>query len=539
MKTINKISIIVLGLAALTATSCSDKAFDKYPTDSMQMETYVKNDSEALTVLYDAYYYLRSISSSIITINSVGTDEAYNGKRNNSTDAIALNECTWDATFGISSGVWSNSYYMINRCNIVTDHEADLQNASLVAEAKFLRAYAYFNLVRLFGACPLTVEVIGNYKDLYNYPRESVEKIYTQIESDLTAAIAGLPETRTAAAEQGRATKIAAWTLLGEVQMTRGNYSGAKSTLENVINYANANPTKLGLEEHVADIYNSANPNGKEIIFAAQFNNGATVVTNGFMSSCYINGGVPGTQPVYIYPDGTKFTITIGGGGGGLLMTWELWNKLRENADDERLTKLVYSGTYDTQAVDMASAEVTVFTNPATGGTHANIPNTLKYFDFANQGLTTCRSSCDNIIYRYGGVLLMYAECLNETSGDAVKYINMVRTRAGAPEISVSGKDNVKQALEDECFRELCFEGHRWFDLLRNKRLNAVMTAHYNHRTPGLSPLHQGSDNGMVVTDEKATSGTPATWRFTTDDVLFPIPYDQVQLTDWVNNPGY
>ena len=229
MKTINKISIIVLGLAALTATSCSDKAFDKYPTDSMQMETYVKNDSEALTILYDAYYYLRSISSSIITINSVGTDEAYNGKRNNSTDAIALNECTWDATFGISSGVWSNSYYMINRCNIVTDHEADLQNASLVAEAKFLRAYAYFNLVRLFGACPLTTSVIGNYKDLYTYPRESVENVYAQIESDLTAAISGLPETRTAAAEQGRATKIAAWTLLGEVQMTRGNYSGAKT----------------------------------------------------------------------------------------------------------------------------------------------------------------------------------------------------------------------------------------------------------------------------------------------------------------------
>ena len=425
MKTINKITIIVLGLAALTATSCSDKAFDKYPTDSMQMETYVKNDAEALTILYDAYYYLRTISSSIITINGLGTDEAYNGKRNNGIDAIALNECTWDATFGISSGVWSNSYYMINRCNVVTDHEADLKNGSLIAEAKFLRAYAYFNLVRLFGACPLTTSVIANYKDLYNYDREPVESIYTQIESDLNAAISGLPESRSGA-EAGRATKIAAWTLLAEVQMTRGNYSAAKTTLDNVINYANANPSKLGLEEHVADIYRSSNPNGKEIIFAAQFNNGATVVTNGFMSSCYINGGMPGTQPIYIYPDGTKFTITIGGGGGGLLMTWELWNKLRENQGDERLSALVYSGTYDTQAVDMATDEVTVYTDPDTGGHHANIPNTLKYFDFENMGLTTCRSSCDNIIYRYGGVLLMYAECLNETGGDAVKYINMI-----------------------------------------------------------------------------------------------------------------
>ena len=153
-------------------------------------------------------------------------------------------------------------------------------------------------------------------------------------------------------------------------------------------------------------------------------------------------------------------------------------------------------------------------------------------------GLTTCRSSCDNIIYRYGGVLLMYAECLNETGGDAVKYINMIRERAGIDPIEVSGKDAVKQALEDESLRELCFEGHRWFDLLRNKRLKAVMTAHFNHRTPGLSPLHQGSDNGMVVTDEKATTGTASVWRFG-DDVLFPIPYDQIQLTSWDQNPGY
>ncbi|MCR4859418.1 MAG: RagB/SusD family nutrient uptake outer membrane protein [Bacteroidales bacterium] len=538
MKTINKISIILLALAAMTATSCSDEAFDKYPTDTMQMETYVKNDAEATNILYDAYYYLRSISSSIITINGVGTDEAYNGKRNNGTDAIALNECTWDATFGISSSVWSNCYYMINRCNTVIDHAGDLTDASLVAEAKFLRAYAYFNLVRLFGPVPLTTSVISDYKELYTYGRESVDGVYALIKSDLSAAVSGLPASRSAADEQGRATKIAAWTMLGEAQMTLGDYSGAKSTLENVIKYSASNPTELGLEADVARVYDSTNPNGKEIIFAAQFNNGATVVANGFMSSCYINGGMPGTQPIYIYPDGTPFTITIGGGGGGLLMTWELWNKLREDPADARLTKLVYSGTYDTQAVDLATDEVTVFTNPDTGGTHANIPNTLKYFDFTNQGLSTCRSSCDNIIYRYGGVLLMYAECLNETGGDAVPYINMIRERAGASAISVSGKENVKLALEDECFRELCFEGHRWFDLLRNKRLKAVMTAHYNHRTLGLSPLHQGSDNGMVVTDEKATSGTPSVWRFD-DDVLFPIPYDQIQLTDWTQNTPY
>jgi len=151
----------------------------------------------------------------------------------------------------------------------------------------------------------------------------------------------------------------------------------------------------------------------------------------------------------------------------------------------------------------------------------------------------------DPFIFRLSEMYLTAAEaaCQLGQYAEARQYIRAIIERA----VGADKADDVMDATLDaqllqlvrrERVKELCFEGHRWFDLLRNKRLKAVMTAHFNHRTPGLSPLHQGSDNGMVVADDKAQSGTPSVWRYE-DNVLFPIPYDQIQLTDWDQNPGY
>ena len=134
MKTIGKSAILLLGAAVLGLSSCSNAAFDKYPTDTMQMETYGRDDSEVQNILFDAYYYLRSVSENVNLINGLATDEAYDNKRNNSNDHIRLNESSWDATLGISSSVWTNCYNMINRCNTVL---ARLDNVSETNRALF------------------------------------------------------------------------------------------------------------------------------------------------------------------------------------------------------------------------------------------------------------------------------------------------------------------------------------------------------------------------------------------------------------------
>lgn len=565
MKTIRKSAILFLGLAALGLSSCSNAAFDKYPSDTMQMENYGKDDSEVLNILLDSYYYLREVSSRVILVNGLATDEAYDFKRNNSQDHIKLNESTWDATLGMTSEIWAYCFNMINRCNTVLerlDNVSEANRTQYEGEAMFFRAYAYFTLVRLYGAVPVSTSVISDYTTLYSYGRTPVDDVYTRIEQDLSQAIADLPETYDYSANpsmRGRATKIAAWTMLADVQMTRGNFSDAKTTLEKVIDYADANPSVLGLESDVADIYDSNNPIGKEIILAAQYNNGSTIVENDLMTRC-VPLGVPNEQPAYVYPDGTASSITVAEvGNSTFVMTWALWNKLRESAEDgtdDRLTKLAYAGIYDTQSISNASDEVNVVTlenkDPDSGAvlsttTHACMPTSLKYFDFACESTGISRSSNDNIIYRYGGVLLMYAECLNETGqsgdrGNAMAYVNLIRERANAEPVSASSQEDIRLAIENENLLELNFEGHRWFNLVRTGRITPVMVEHFAHRTPGLSAIHQADENGMTVTDASATSASAQVhwkWENSSADVLFAIPYDQIQLTNWEQNEIY
>ena len=545
MRTINTnkiFSTVCLVASAWGLTSCSDSFFDRYSSDTMQMETYMKNDSEVENILLDAYYYLRNVQENVIMVNGLCTDEAYDLKKNNATDYISFNEGTWDASSSTVNNIWTYSYNMINRCNSVLDkidHVSESNRKQFQGEASFFRAYAYFTLVRLFGAVPLTDHVIENYKDLYTYDRSSKDDVYAFIKADLAKAIEDLPESYSEANHAGRATKIAAFVILADVEMTLKDFEAAKGNLKEVIDYANQNPKKLGLLDDYTSIFDSENPINKEVILAAQFNNGSTVVDNYLMRAC-IPAAIPASQPAYVFPDGTKSTILTSQGNSCLLMTWELYNQLRSNPQDKRFTEMVYDKAYDTsQTKSKQTDEVNVNKNGET-----YIPTTLKYFDKHNQGLKVCASGCDDIIYRYADVLLMYAESLNETqlTAEAKTYLDKVRTRAGIDGTTAQTQEEIRLAIENERYVELCFEGHRWYDLVRTGRINTVMEAHFNHRVQGLSATLQASNNGMSVADCDATTGKGLEWRWSkiTDDILFPIPYVQRQLSpNWEQNPGY
>lgn len=542
MKTINKlISLAIIAMTGAAFTACSDSFFDRYPTDSMQMETYLKNDAELQNILLNGYYHLQDITLNVNYVNSLATDEGYDYKKNNSVDHINLNESTWDATLGITSEIWIHCFNMINRCNNVLqklDNATEANRSRYEGEACFLRAYAYFTLVRLFGPVPVTTTPIEDYATLYSYGRNSVGEVYNLIKEDLKTAINNLPEGYSADNMQGRATRIAAYTLQADVFMTLQDFSSAKGALENILTYANQNSEQLGLESDVLQIYASNNPMGKEVIFAAQYHNGATVVANPLMGRC-IPAATPSTQPAYIYPDGTRSTITTSQGTSCMLMTWELYNTFKASSNDQRFQKLVYDRIYTNEYISVASEQVGV-----TQEGYTYLPVTLKYFDFGNEGMTTCASGNDNIIYRYADVLLMYAECLNETGNtpSAADFLNQVRARAGLADTTAATQEEMDVAIENERMLELCFEGHRWYDLVRRGRITEVIENHFAHRTQGLNPTLQSGNNGMTVSNSSDITGTPATWKWTGSSaaILFGIPYDQIQLSEnWQQNELY
>lgn len=542
MKTINKlISLAIIAMTGAAFTACSDSFFDRYPTDSMQMETYLKNDAELQNILLNGYYHLQDITLNVNYVNSLATDEGYDYKKNNSVDHINLNESTWDATLGITSEIWIHCFNMINRCNNVLqklDNATEANRSRYEGEACFLRAYAYFTLVRLFGPVPVTTTPIEDYATLYSYGRNSVGDVYNLIKEDMKTAINNLPDGYSADNMQGRATRIAAYTLQADVFMTLQDFSSAKGSLENILTYANQNSEQLGLESDVLQIYASNNPMGKEVIFAAQYHNGATVVANPLMGRC-IPAATPSTQPAYIYPDGTRSTITTSQGTSCMLMTWELYNTFKASSNDQRFQKLVYDRIYTNEYISVASEQVGV-----TQEGYTYLPVTLKYFDFGNEGMTTCASGNDNIIYRYADVLLMYAECLNETGNtpSAADYLNQVRARAGLADTTAATQEEMDVAIENERMLELCFEGHRWYDLVRRGRITEVIENHFAHRTQGLNPTLQSGNNGMTVSNSSDITGTPATWKWTGSSaaILFGIPYDQIQLSEnWQQNELY
>ena len=118
----------------------------------------------------------------------------------------------------------------------------------------------------------------------------------------------------------------------------------------------------------------------------------------------------------------------------------------------------------------------------------------------------------------------------------------MVRTRAGLSNTTATTQKEMSIAIENERMLELCFEGHRWYDLIRRGRITEVMEKHFSHRTQGLNPTFQSSNNGMNVSSPSDITGTPTTWKWTGTSaaVLFGIPYDQIQLSsNWEQNELY
>ncbi|WP_443936808.1 RagB/SusD family nutrient uptake outer membrane protein [Pedobacter sp. MW01-1-1] len=450
-------TILAATLAVLvTASSCKKDFLDRAPISQMNGNNFYKTAEDmknALAAAYGGLQYGGLYYSSMHIIGDLRSDNTEITNPNAGSDLVAIDNFQNLATTSISSTTWAGNYQAIQSVNIVIEKiEAVSMDATLKArysaEAKFLRGLMYFNLVRIFGDVPLVTKVINNPEEGYEYGRNPSAEVYAQIITDLSEAENILPYEFTGA-DIGRATKGAAQALLGKVYLTQKRWDLAATQLKKVIDNVALN--KYQLLPTYAGVFGIANENNRESIFEVQFKKGSS------------GEGSPYTNQFAPIGSGTA-VVAIG-------------NPLGQNIPTENMNN-AYEANDARKAVSMRNSYV-------LGANTVQHNYIVKYL-----GVPAANLDSDNnwIVLRYADVLLMYAEALNEqgylADGPAFTYLNQIRNRAGLGSKTSNNANLALRIVDQAAFRlaieqerrvELAFEGHRWFDLVRTGRAQAVM----------------------------------------------------------------
>lgn len=426
-----------LGLAMVLGTlvACESEFLEPVPESAISSLGYFSNDEEIETGVIGMYDAIQGINSTDLDDNRGVQLEYYlTEMRSDNTrtksqegEAAQFEEFTVSTANGIVNNYYKSFYNIIYRANL--GNASDAKAAQFEGEAKFVRAYAYFNLVRLYGDIPLVDGLIGPLDNETAFTRVATTSIYELIVSDLEFAANSLSN-----GEKFRASKAAAEALLAKVHLTLGNYTDAQVLCENVMSYG------FTLEPNFNDIfYNEGN---NEIIFAIAYNPGIESDSQDF-SAEFMNG--------------------VGRTVGVNYVTDEAIAALDEFGGD----RTQYSYRVDPSQPTQTQV-VKYLPNGEDGGADGKTFST-----------DATLSGNDWIVIRYADVLLMHAEAIlaggQETSAAAaLASFQQVRDRAGltTPVTSITKTD-----LLTERRVELAFENHRLFDLIRFGVAQEVLSA--------------------------------------------------------------
>ena len=282
------LSILTLG-AALTFTSCEDFLteevrgqlnLDSYFTTVEECESYITGCYQDITC--GGWWQINTVW----LLSEMCSDDAWMGNTTQSqSDYISLAHYQGNgASNGPISNFWQYRYKGILRCNVAINQISQVDVADtqlrdqLVGEARFLRGYFYFELVRNFGGVPLITDFLQP-EDVTNIPRSSTEEVYKFIEEDLLAASEVLPESYEAA-KVGRATKGAALGLLGKVYLYQEKWQEAHDALKTVIDSG-----VYDLLPEFGQVWDVEYDNSIESLFEVQYEYHATLALGGSLAT--------------------------------------------------------------------------------------------------------------------------------------------------------------------------------------------------------------------------------------------------------------
>ncbi len=381
---------------------------------------------------------------------------------------------------------WGTSYSGISRCNFALEN---LDNVEFLNEDKrdirrgeilFLRSWFYFNLAQLFGDVPYVTSAGDSPDEIFTdqfLARVPVAQVYNNILEDVQQAIDFLPGT--GETETGRATKGAATMLKAKIHMVLQEFDEARLLLEDMQGFG------YSLQSSYASIFNPNNKNNSESVFEIQYSFALGQASN------FVSRFVP-------FNSGNDILGTSGPAG----------SRAGQNQPTQDLIDL-----YDPQD-ERFTHNISFYDDGVT------IEPWMSKFDFGfvDIGLQNVNFP----MFRYADALLMLAECYNEAGGgNPVSIIEQLRNRAGLPDPSLTASElaDMDQTIADERRRELAFENHRWFDLVRTGRAVDVMTAH-----------------GV---DQKAEKVTVSPDAYTNIRTLLGIPLGQVEEFGFEQTPGW
>jgi hypothetical protein len=450
-----KIIITTVILAALTFQACSEDFLDVKQQEAVtvsDVELYNNNEGAKsfVTSIYSKYLDWSMSSFSWIGLTGIASDDADKGSEPGDTgnDKLILDNLQHNSSTLSVGEVFTANYEGINRCNQALRYIPQLDKADaslknrLLAETKFLRAFMYFNLVRLYGGVPVVDHVPNpsSEEDItMQLARKTKAEVYAFIEKDLTDAIVGLPEkTGYAQDEKGRASKGAALALMAKVALYQQKW-------QKVIDFTNQ-LTGYALVTDYGSIFKESGENNIESIFEIQAYGGNP------------SKGIQG----YSVSQGAR---GAGGWGWGFNTPSESLLNVYEAGDSRKNATIIFAGStlYDGRVVP------STVTNPR-----------YNYKAYSSVNPDAWETGLNLRYLRYSEMLLLRAEAFNELGNNtsAKTALNQVRNRAKLANTTAASQSEIRTAIWKERRVELAFEHDRFFDVVRTGQAQAAFAAH-------------------------------------------------------------
>jgi tetratricopeptide (TPR) repeat protein len=489
---------VVLGLS-----SCNNDFLSIVPETSLSSATFFKQEADFQQAINAAYVPLRSIvNDRAYLLGEMHSDNTYY-YRNILFGATEQQEDIADFSIPTADGITTNThvtnqyrldFQIIARTNQILDlidgieFGADSKN-NIKGQALFLRAYAYFELVRYFGKAPLHLKPVTDRAGAA-LPLADEAGLYSQIIKDVSEAITLLPLK--SKQEPGRVTSGTARMLLANVYMVQKKWADAEKLLKEIVN---SNEYALMPDYNDAFTTTSGNKNNKESVFEVQFLEGSAGLNGNFMYNFLPRPMSPDElRPI----SGTANPQPLTGQGN--------------NAPTPDVI-----GAYETGDLrkDISVGYVTIAGSLRSNKVFPYIKKFAKPHSLHNN------TGNNWPIYRYAEVLLFLSEALMEQnkSAEALTYLNQVRKRAGLGDAVSTNQGELREIIYRDRRSELAFENKRWFDLVRTGRAIETITA-YGNRVK--------ADPVAYYYPEGATTRGNA---FTNITIFYGLPADESALS--------